>query len=790
MWLVYLGIFWFLGIWSASLFAVDLPYWLAAAGLCLLGAGLAHRQRPFLLVLVCLAAFALGGARYTTAVPIIDSTHVAFYNDSDDITLVGLVVDEPDVRDRFTLLRLQVEDMTLSGGPTFPVSGIVQVKTYRYPEMTYGMRLRVNGRLETPPEDEEFSYRDYLARQGVHSIMELPYTRVLAEGEGSPLYHTLFAFKQRAQDTIIQLFPAPQSALLTGILLGNDNNIPPDLADDFRSTGMTHIIAISGFNIAILIAIMMSLMSAWMPRRLAIFVSISGVVLYTLLVGADASVVRAALMGSIYLIAVRWLGRPNFAFGSLFLAGIVMTVLRPFTLWDVGFQLSFTATLGLMLYADPFTQWTRRQLCRVASQEIVERVMSVITEAVIITLAAQVLTLPLMLGYFQQLSLVSLPANAFILPAQPGVMLWGGLATLVGMAAPAVGQLLAWIAWLFLTYTIWLVRLFASVPGAAVPLTISWNAVLLIYAIILIITFINRQSAESKQTMIQFLKRNLSQRLALGFTCLAALLTISWAASQPDNQLHIAFLNVGQGDATFIQTPSGHQILIDGGFYPSVLDDQLGRQMPFWDKRIDLVIATHPDADHVSGLVNVFEHYQVDQLLTDGEGMGESVIYDAVLTAAADNGATIRPALAGEVIDLGDGVMLEVLHPGSELDLENRNENSVSMRLVYKDFTYLFTGDAEQMAEKEMLANGRSLQATVFKAGHHGSNSSSSAAFLAAVQPHMIIISSGIDNRFGHPHPDMLQRATAIGAAVLRTDQLGTIRLTTDGQTMWWQSLP
>ena len=790
MLVVYLGIFWFIGLWLASVTAVN-PTWLLTGGLLsLIAAFLLRRRRNTAVILVCVGIAGIAGFRYHTALPTIDESHIAYYNNTDDITLTGLVREEPEITDRSINLRLDVASVTLSDGRTYPVNGLVQVRTWRYPEIKYGMKLELYGRLETPPADGDFNYRAYLERQNIYSLMSLPRVTVLAEGEGSPLYHTILTIKHRAQDSITQLLPSPQSALLSGILLGNDNEMPPDLADNFRNTGMTHIIAISGFNIAILIAILMGLTGSWLPQRPAVIVSIAGIVFYTIMVGADASVVRAAVMGSVYLIAARWMGRPNFAFASLFLAGWLMTLLRPFTLWDVGFQLSFTATLGLMLYADGLTQWTRRQLLRVADRQTVRQIMAVISEAVLITLAAQVLTLPLILGYFRQLSLISLPANALILPAQPGVMIWGGLATIVGMISPALAQPVAWIAWLFLTYTISLVRMFARVPGAAVPVAVSWTAVIFIYLFIGAVTWLIMQPPEKRARWTGFLQQNLSQKAALTLTGMAALLVISWSGSQADGKLHIAFLNVGQGDATFIQTPSGRQILIDGGLYPSVLNDQLGQQMPFWDKEIDLVIATHPDADHVSGLENLFDRYRIPTLMTDGEGLGESPIYDAVLQAAEANGTEIRPAVAGEIIEIEDGVRLEILHPGDTLNEENRNENSVSLRLVYGEFAYLFTGDAEQEAEQTMLKSGRPLNAVVFKAGHHGSNSSSSAPFLTAVQPQIIIVSAGKENKFGHPRPEMLQRAQNVGATVLRTDELGTIEVVSDGRTIWWQARP
>jgi competence protein ComEC len=388
---------------------------------------------------------------------------------------------------------------------------------------------------------------------------------------------------------------------------------------------------ICGFNIAILIAILVRVGEPFLSRRGAVIFAMVGITLYTILVGADASVVRAAIMGGIYLIANRLLGRPNFAYASLFLAGFVMTLVNPLTLWDVGFQLSFTATLGLMLYADPFAQWTQQRLLRWLNRETVRSVMGLITESVLITLAAQVLTLPLMMAYFGQLSLISLPANALILPAQPGVMIWGGLATLAGMVVPVIGQLFGYIAWLFLAYTIGLVRLFAAVPGAAVPIQISLPGIIVIYALIMGITWLAKQEPERRAGITAVLRQNFSQQAALSLSIVTAVLAVGWRVTQPDGKLHILFFEVGQGDATFIQTPNGRQILVDGGYYPSVLNDALGRQMPFWDREIDLIVATHPDADHVSGLPGVFERFRIGQLITNGQGLGESPIYDAVL---------------------------------------------------------------------------------------------------------------------------------------------------------------
>lgn len=785
MLIIYLVISWFAGLWLASVYALGVTAVYPPAAITLLIAIVSGRWPRLRQTSLCLLFLALGFIRHTLAQPTLDASHLATYNDSRSLTITGLVIDEPDVRDRFVNLTVAAESVTLADGSRQPVNGRFLLRTHRFPVLEYGTRVAVNGRLETPPSSDDFSYKEYLARQGIHSLISLPQLTVLAENQGNPFYATLFRFKTRAQTTIHRLIPDPQAALLVGILLGNDNGIPPDLDDAFRLTGLTHIIAISGFNIAILVAILIRLGDMLLPQKTAVFFALIGIASYTLLVGADASVVRAAIMGSTYLLSHRFLGRSSYSVASLFVAGLLMTLLNPFTLWDVGFQLSFAATLSLMLYATPLTRWVEQKLAARFAAGVVKTIMGFISEAVLITLAAQILTLPLLIAYFKQLSLISLLANALVLPAQPGVMTWGGLATLVGLISPALAQPLAWIAWLLLAYTTTLVRALATVPYAAVPIQLSTTAVLLIYVLIGLLTWFVKQEANWRSHTLGQMRQNLTQRVAFSSSVVFLALTAAWGSSQPDGQLHVAFLNVGQGDAIFIQTPTGRQVLVDGGFYPSILNDQLGRQMPFWDREIDLVVATHPDADHVSGLVGVFARYRVGRLLTEGTGVGESPIYDEVLLAAEEGETAVYPVHAGEIIHIDDGVDLHILHPGDQRDAESRNENSVSIRLVYGQFSLLLTGDAEEKAEQAMLQSGLPLQSLVFKAGHHGSRTSSSAPFLAAVQPQVVIISAGAGNNFGHPHPETMERLTAIGTAILRTDELGTIEFVSDGAGYW-----
>jgi competence protein ComEC len=549
---------------------------------------------------------------------------------------------------------------------------------------------------------------------------------------------------------------------------------------------MTHIIAISGFNIAILVGIVVWLGQPLMGRRAVFWFTLLVVALYSVLVGAGSSVLRAAVMGLLLMISLRFLGRRTFALAPLIVAGFVMTLAHPDALWDIGFQLSFAATLGILLYVSPASEWMHRQLAPRLGREATRQTMRIVSDLVIVTLAAQLLVLPLLVYHFESLSPISPLANLLILPVQPGVMTFGGLATLTGMVYAPVGQAIGWVAWLFLAYTTGMVSLLADIPWASVPVRLSPAVLLSYYVLVFCVTWLAYQRKERREVVIGYLRENIGAGAVLAAGGIVAILAVLWAFSLPDGNLRVAFLDVGQGDAILIQTPGGRQLLVDGGPQPALLAERVSEQMPFWDREVDLVVATHPDNDHVAGLPAIFERFRVDMLLTNGELLDVTPAYRVLLVEAQADGAEIHEAVIGERLDLGDGVMIEVLHPGEERNLENRNENSVSLRLTYGDFSLLLTGDSAEEAERAMVASGLALRALVFKAGHHGSNTSSNDFFLAAVRPQIVIVSAGIDNRYGHPHPEVLERAAAVGAQILRTDELGTIEVITDGREMWW----
>jgi len=279
----------------------------------------------------------------------------------------------------------------------------------------------------------------------------------------------------------------------------------------------------------------------------------------------------------------------------------------------------------------------------------------------------------------------------------------------------------------------------------------------------------------------------LPKKWALPPLLVIAILTGCVAADMPDDNFHVSFLDVGQGDAILIQRGS-QQILIDGGPSPQAIALELGKEMPFWDRTIDLVVLTHPHADHLAGLLEVMKRYEVKQVLYPGLE-DESPLYDEWLSLIAEKGTATTLAQAGQQISFA-GATIRVLGPtsppltGTESDTDN---NSVVLRLEIGEMSFLLTGDIMWEAEFELIAQGVRLASTILKVAHHGSTTSTTAELLAEVNPRIAIITVGSDNPFGLPGSEVLTRLEQYPELenIYRTDESGTIRFTTDRERLW-----
>jgi competence protein ComEC len=713
-------------------------------------------------------------------------------NDGAPVQMRGVVSDEPQERETTTLYRLDVRELFENGGWQ-AASGKVLMQGPLAPQYEYGDELEVSGKLETPPAFPDFNYRDYLASRGISSIMSFPKARVLSHGNGSALRSATIDVRARLSRALSDVLPEPHSSLAAGILYGERSNIPSELMDDMNATGTSHLVAVSGQNVTIVAAMVIAALAWLIGRRPTAWASLAAIAGYTLLVGAQPSVIRAALMGSVYVLSVIT-GRQHTASFALLLAAAGMTAVDPRVVNDVSFQLSFAATLGITTLTGPLGERMSFGILRMSGRWQAIGAFPLTRPAIemmSVTLAAIAFTLPITAVNFGQISLAAPLANLFVVPAFLLVGVTSGIAAGLDIAAPGLAELWAWIAWPPAEYMIAAIRLFARAPGASVTLhgITVWYAIAW-YALLLAGTW-QLMSRPAPVVEPPPAPKPTRRRVLLPTGGIALLIVLAgvfgwlWLSQPASGRLSVTFLDVGQGDAILIEGPEGQRVLVDGGPGSQPITQALSRNLPFDSRRIDLVVLTHPQADHLSGLLTVLDRYRVGAVL-DNPKPGGTVLSNEWEAALRDSGVPVTTADRGQSIDLGDGAVLQVLAPDQGdplLAAEGLNTASTVLRLSMGDTSFLLTGDLDKAGEDALIRSGTDLQATVLKVGHHGSNSSSSPEFLARVQPAIDVIEVGASNHFGHPTQTVLDRLS--GDAVLRTDEDGDVTVSTDGERLW-----
>lgn len=795
------------------------------------------------------------------------------------VELTGVIQGQPEPAPDSFYLTLRAERIRFKGSER-DASGTVLLLAHTREErvheefgaleLRHGARVRV---MMTLDRDENFRnpgalpITEYLERKGYDATGVVKSPLLIERMDDAVVFLPLawiYEWRERLQHEFEARFSTETAGVLEAALLGNRYNISRSAAERFRAGGTFHVLVISGLQIAFIGGLVFFVTRSLTRRRLLqFFIAATFLWAYTIAVGADASVARAALMFTLVVFApVVW--RRSNSLNVIAGSGLALLVWQSENLFDPSFQLTFLSVLAIVSFAVPVMKsmqrvgswrptretpyppscarwfqvlsealfWSEKNWrAEIAASNIsyrlfktpfaaklerwhAQKLFRFACAAVVVSASVQIGLLPLMVIYFHRLSIASLALNIFV-----GVLM--AALAFAALTALLISHLSLWLASPLITLTerinwtmIHLVDPFnnLSIASIRLPHYSGWSAgIYILYYLLLgfIVFEVARWNPLRPAWIMKSEHRLLSPRrlqwATVAFGSIFAVVVLHpYSAPRPDGKLHVDFLDVGQGDAALLTMPDGTTLLIDGGGRPNINSSDINEgEEPFerdtrtigegvvsqylWSRgmdRVDYVLATHADADHIDGLDDVARNFKVRSAMV-ARTPSDDEEYSRFAATMNQTGVPVEMIGGGDVLRFGN-VTAQVLWPTPSRDesAPSRNNDSIVLLVRYGEKSLLLTGDIERQGETAVLREGINLQCDIVKVAHHGSKTSSLEAFVSATHPSLAVISVGRTSMFGHPNQDVVERWRASGAEVMTTGQRGTISVVTDGREL------
>jgi len=742
--------------------------------------------------------------------------HISRYTDSGSVDISGRVTETPEIRNNRLSFDLSVQTVG-TDGKVVPVSGKINVKVLNdIPDISAGDMLFFKSGIRSIRNFNNpggFDYKRHMAFKGISGTAYVAGDEIgIEKNEANINVKGLIGYARKKFALLIEnSIPSGEAGVLKALVIGDQNSISPEIREDFNRTGTSHILSISGLHIGIVATVSflffnrllsyynLFLWNAW-TRKCAAILSLLPVIIYGLLAGMSPSTQRSVIMVSVFLMSF-FIEREQDAVNTLAVAAMLILIIHPPSLFLISFQLSFLsvffiiAGMNLTLY--------RRDIKSSADEGWRPGLQRKTAAFFLVSFFATIGTFPVVMYYFNQVSLVGLAANCIAVPLIGFAVVSAGLLSF--FIYPVSSLLSVWLikaSSIILGISLEFINYFAKLPFASIKTVtpsffeIAWYYLLLGTLFVILKGKNGKIGKEKKRGVFELIKQR-APFIAIVLLIIAAFAdTWYWLDKRfLQDDLKVSVVDVGQGTSALLELPWGYNVLVDGGGFSDNSVFDVGERIvaPFlWRKKIksvDTLVLSHPNSDHLNGLLYIAENFNVKEFWSNGEA-ADTLGYKRLIEIIKEKNIRMKEFKEIRRDRTINGIMFKILYP--ESDFKEKNEkwrkgdnNSLVIKAIFGSKSFLFTGDIKAKGEYDLVKKaGRFLKSTVLVVPHHGSKSSSTGNFIDKVEPEIAIIPVGWKNRYKFPHPEVLERYKSRRCRILRTDENGAVTMSTDGKSL------
>lgn len=712
---------------------------------------------------------------------------------TENINETGIVISKKEEKQYYNKYKLQVEYNNKKIN--------FYIMTNKEIELNYGDKIQFTGTYSQPEEERNykgFNYKEYLKQIKVYGTIKIEKLIKIGENKGNKLYLVANKLTDRLEENTYKILDKETAAMFLGLMIGTKEGISEEIEENFKNASLSHVLAVSGMHITYIILGLNILLKNTLGKRITNILIIPILIIYMLISGFTPSITRAGIMGILVVIS-KLIHRKNDIFTSIAASLLIILISNPYLIQNLGLQLSYAGTLGIILfYKKTLNILTnihiKNRTYKFKIKPKINKYVDKLKDISALSIAVQIVIFPIIIVQFNTFTPYFLIANILLSIIIAPIVILGFVFMIVVLINPSIADILSKL----IEISIKLIQSISEIgklPFSKIYISTPKLFWVLIYYLIIITIFVVYEIYSSKKpNMTQMRARNLIALIKIKARTnhnkikrilILASIILTIINFIPKN-LKIHFIDVGQGDSTLIITPHNKTILIDGGG-SSNSDYDVGKNtlLPYildrGIKKIDIIIISHFDDDHVGGLFYILKEIKVEKVII-GKQFENCENYEKFMEIVKEKNIKVIEVKSGNRIKIEKNLYIDILWPTDKEITENvLNNNALVFKLNYKDFSILFTGDIEEVAEKKILKlyskSEKILKADILKVAHHGSKTSSTEEFLDLVKPKIALIGVGKNNKFGHPNEEILERLEDLNCKIFRTDLNGEISI-------------